>query len=116
MEWIVEKHKFMEIEFFIVGTEVVHEGFGPQGRHNILVEYKGRDIQWVARDACDRGEESMSLYQALLSYIKVSKEANRSKVGHCGWMIDVGLPSLESGLDNIIKTIMGTYSPKGSVN
>jgi len=110
MEWTIEKHKFMEVEFFIVSTEVEPEPWQTTTtRHSIMVEYTDRDSQWVVRDACDRGNESMSLYQAFLSYITASKRANRSKVGHCGWMINTGLPSLEEGLDKIISTIMTTY-------
>jgi hypothetical protein len=116
MEWTIVHHKFMGAEFFTVSTELT-DFLGQRGKHTILVEYKDRRGEWEVGDVCDRGQGSMSLLKACLSYIDTSKRRNAGGIGHCEWMIEEGLPSLEDGLGKIISEIMVTSSEqKGSVN
>jgi len=83
-----------------------------KGRHTILVE---QDVEgfWAARDACDRGEPKGTLSAALCSYIDESSHANRGMVGHCGWMIETGLPSLRRSLDEIVPELMDLHGRRG---
>jgi hypothetical protein len=108
MEWTIEYNNFMGSEFFVISTPVEN------GKHTIMVEYKeGRAHSgWIVRDACDSGEVRSSMLRAIMSYIDRSKVANRSKVGHCGWMIDVGLPALETAKFELVSTMCSTYLTK----
>jgi hypothetical protein len=105
MEWTIEHHVFMGKEFFTISTPIEN------GKHTMLAEYteqRGGGV-WRVRDACDRGQHERSLIKAFISYIDRSREANRSKVGHCGWMIDVGLPALEKGKFELVNTMLSAY-------
>jgi hypothetical protein len=119
MEWTIEHKDFMDMEFFLVSTPVSSE-YSQAGTHTIMVEFvKDRGKQgWIARDACDRGEIRSSLIHALISYIDRSKQSNASGVGHCGWMIEVGLPALETAKFELASTMCSAYLSKhmGSVN
>jgi hypothetical protein len=105
MEWTIEHHVFMDMEFFTISTPIEN------GKHTIMVEYKAARGKsgWVVRDVCDSGLVRASMLRAFMSYIDVSKESNKSKVGHCGWMIDVGLPALETAKFELVSTMCSAY-------
>jgi hypothetical protein len=111
MVWKVEPHKFaMSGEFFIVSHELGRDRLGQAMTHAVLVEYMEREGQWRVRDACDSGEMNLSMLMAFRDYIAKSQRANRSGVGHCGWMLERGLPSLREKHPRIIEHIMSIYN------
>jgi hypothetical protein len=100
-EWTLSSWKFSGQEFFILSKQV-----DDKTKHSILIEYDQRTAQWQVRDACDRGLPRQSLVTAFATYIDLSRHANASAIGHCGWMLEIGLPSLEECLAEIIREII----------
>lgn len=116
MEWTITQHKFVGANDFILLTmDVKHEGY-KDGTHAVLVEYNERAGLWEVRDACDSGTPSESLIKAIGSYVDKSRHNNASAIGHCEWMLKVGLPSIERNLGDIVKTIIGFQHQKAVMN
>jgi hypothetical protein len=105
MEWTIEHHVFLGKDFFTISTPIEN------GKHTILAEYTGHrgGGTWKVRDVCDQGQSERSLLRAFNSYIDRSREANRSKIGHCGWMIDIGLPALDIAKFDLVNTMLQSY-------
>ena len=86
------------------------------GEHTLMVEFLSRENRWRVRDAVDSGEASPSMLMALKNYITTSEYNNRGGVGHCGWMLERGLPSLKEEGPNIVQAIISVYSGQPSEN
>lgn len=105
MEWTIEHHVFLGKDFFTISTPIEN------GKHTMLAEYREYRTggTWRVRDACDSGEEQRSLIKAFNSYIDRSTEMNRSRIGHCGWMMDIGLPALDVAKFDLVNTMLAAY-------
>jgi hypothetical protein len=112
MEWTIEGHRFVGHPdcFYLISTELPRQ-FGESHplKHTIMADFDRRSGLWEVRDACDHGSKCASLIQAITSYIDRSKWANRGGQGHCEWMMNLGLPSLEDNLGLIAKQIMDLH-------
>lgn len=118
MEWTVVKHTFATMpDFYMVSRTVVDpNGWVPDQKHNIMVDFVPRQHGWRVRDAVDISEFRHSLLEAFQSYIEISRRKNRHGIGHCEWMMETGLPSLEEELGDVITLILVQDMPTGSVN